>query len=137
MGIEVIGSVLPLVSKRSKRSTRGGGPVGSEISGGAPLEISAELRAEWLRLVESLSGSAIGERYDNFVLSQMLALGMQVEWLDYVSERPEDSFVHTIVWHANQRAIRSDPRFIELIEKANITGIWREIGPARPRVPGL
>jgi acyl-coenzyme A thioesterase PaaI-like protein len=38
----------------SRRSNRGGGPAGPEISGGARLEISAELRTEWLRLVASL-----------------------------------------------------------------------------------
>ena len=47
MGIEPTGSaVLPRASTR--------GPAGSGISGGARLEMSAELRAEWLRLVASL-----------------------------------------------------------------------------------
>ncbi len=47
MGSEATGSVvLPRVPKR--------GPAGSEILGGARLEVAAELRAEWLRLVASL-----------------------------------------------------------------------------------
>ena len=70
-----------------------------------------------------------GTQFEYFLLVEMLALNMHDEYLGHQLAAEEPSVGPTVVWHSNQRAMRADPRFVELVEKSKLNDLWREIGP--------
>ena len=82
------------------------------------------------RLLDELSNSQHERQLDYYVLNELLVLGMSEQWFDYPPvSKDEDSRGSTILWHAGQRLMRRDPRFIRFLNTQGITDLWREIGP--------